>query len=147
MSEIELQISLSELDLNVLDDAVSADPHVRYKEGYENAVVEAAIIITAVIAGAKLILRVWKEFRGGTIVNLVTQPILVENDRDIPFGMFVVVTKDGKVQIEAKDEPKDSLERMISGFLELGINATKAAVQKIVDAATRSDDAAAQPAT
>lgn len=139
--EIELNVLDRDLPLSDLDNAVASVDGVHYKSGYENVLdpVTGALIICAVLAGSKLIIRLWNEFRGGTVIDLTTEPIKVYRDKGLEYGFFVVHTKDGEAKIEAHDEPKDSLERMVSGWLGAGKGATVDKIKELAKEALRAD--------
>lgn len=131
MDEISLQI----LDVRAPEIETAADGlDVRIQPALDNVdPVTGALIIAGVLAAGKLVIRLWREFRGGTVVDLTKTPVDVSRDRDLDYGFILIVAKDGSVTIEAKDEPKDSLERMVSGALELATKATVGGVKAVVD--------------
>lgn len=120
-----------------LDAALADVPGVDYEAGYENLVdpVSAAIIVGAVLAGAQLVIRLWREWRGGTILDVSKKPVEVKRTRALDYGFFVIIASDGSVKIEAKDEPKTALERLVSDVLGLATGAKAADIKALADKA------------
>jgi hypothetical protein len=67
------------------------------------------------------------------VIDMTKTPVEISRNRNLDYGYFVIIAKDGSVTIEAKDEPKDALERMITEALKLGgkapLETLKAAIE------------------
>lgn len=85
--------------------------------------VTGTLVIVGAMAGGKFVMRVIRERKGGTVIDMTKAPVEISRSRSLDYGYFVIIAKDGSVTVEAKDEPKDALERMIDGALELGSKA------------------------
>jgi len=120
VSARELEMEADGLDVSFEDQLDNVDP------------VTGAIIIAGVLAAGKLVIRLWREVRGGTVVDLTKSPVDVSRDSDLPYGYFMVIAEDGSVQIDPKDEPTDAVERMVTAVLKLGFDATVDAVKKAI---------------
>lgn len=121
VSPLELETAAENLDVKFEDQIGNVDP------------VTGALIIAGVLAGGKLVIRLWREFKGGTVIDLTKTPVDISRNRNLDYGYFVIIAKDGSVTLEAKDEPKDALERMVSGALELANKATLETLKATVD--------------
>lgn len=134
MSNIELNISMTDIELAELDAAVDETDGLEYPTESANVdpITGTVLVVGAVFAGAKLVIRLWNEYRGGTVVDSTTQPITIRRDHALPYGFFLFVASDGSVKVDAKDEPKDSLERLVDAFLKAGLGATVDSTKKII---------------
>lgn len=93
------------------------------------------VLVGAALAFGKFIVSVLDRRRGGMRIDLGTVPPSVERSKGVPFGVIVILTVDGNVEIKAVDEPKDALERMITETIRLPVTITAAAVKSALDAA------------
>jgi hypothetical protein len=122
--------------MDELDALVTADSDLDFEGRQANEPITTAIIIIgSAFAAGKLVMRVVNEWRGGTVIDTTKEPADIHRDRDLPYGFFTFIAKDGKVTIEAKDEPKDALERMVGEVLALGkpvASAVKDAAEKVL---------------
>ena len=76
---------------------------VEPEESLENfGILEGLVIIAAAVAGSRMVIRLWREFRGGTIIDLTQKPADVRRDRDLDWGFFMIIAEDGKVTVEGK---------------------------------------------
>ncbi len=94
----------------------------------------AAVLVGVGLAVGKFVLRVINEYRGGVRLDLTSKPAVIKRDREVPYGWIVTLAADGKVEIETKDEPKDSIERMVEAVLKLPVDATVAKVKAAIEA-------------
>ncbi|MEO6201260.1 MAG: hypothetical protein ABIX44_08865 [Cryobacterium sp.] len=83
-----------------------------------------AVVVGAVIALVKVVAFVVNFLRGGLEVHLDVTPHTLKRNRDVPVGMVFVFLKDDKIEVQVKDESKDSLERMFEVLFKLPIDAT-----------------------
>jgi hypothetical protein len=113
----EVEIAAQETDVTPETNIANLDP------------LTAAVIVGAALAAGKFLIRLWREIQGGTVIDVRQTPIKVDRSRALDYGFFMIVAKDGSVTIESKDEPKDSLERMVESVLKLPIDATVSAVK------------------
>jgi hypothetical protein len=139
MSEIRLQLRDIEPD-DV--SRLAADLNVELPEGAALFIdpVTATVVGGLVFAGARLIIRLRNEWQGGVVIDRTKEPIEIRRERNLPYGFFVVIGTDGSVRIEAKDEPKDVLERMSEALLTLATpttDAMTAAVQQQLGGAAK----------
>ena len=98
-------------------------------------ILEGIVMIGAAIAAGKFVIRLWREFKGGTIVDMTKKPPDVRRDGDLDYGYFMIIAEDGNVTIEAKDEPKDAMERMVTDVLKVAADATVDAVKAVIEKA------------
>jgi hypothetical protein len=136
MAEVRMQIS--GVDEDEIDRAVAETSDLSFEPRLGNEPLTALIIVGAALAGGKLILRLINEVRGGTIIDVTQTPIDVRRDRNLPYGFFTIIAKDGSVRVEGMDEPKDALERMLGGVLELATTATSESAKAAIGAALGS---------
>ena len=110
---------------------------ISYKPGQENAIdpISIAIIATAAIAVGRFVIRWIDSVRGGTVIDVSVSPPVVRRDKGLPYLFFVVIAKDGKVTVDAKDEPKDAITTMIGDIFGKVLGGSAAEVKKIVDKA------------
>ncbi len=129
----ELQVKVQGLSREELD-VVLADLDAAEPEGAAAAVdpVIGALIIIGIVAGAKLVMRIINERRGGVVADLSKTPVEVRRDKALPYGTFLILGADGSVRLETVDEPEDSLERMWKALLE-AVLPSKEEIQAIVD--------------
>ena len=130
-----IRIRAKGIELDVLDAAVD-ESGVEFESSYENAIdpISAVIMIGGALALGKFAMRVWNEYRGGVVLDLSLQPVEIRRSRDVPYGTFLTIARDGSnVGIELADEPTDSIERIVTAVLggELGNTATE--IQSVVD--------------
>ena len=116
-----------------------------------------AVVVGAALAVVKVVAWVIDRIRGGLEVRLDATPPTLKRNRDVPHGMIFVFLNDGKVDIQVKDEAKDSLERMFEVLFKLPVDATvqmakdalaaaKGGKEKEEDAGESPQDPAAAPA-
>lgn len=81
--------------------------------------ITAVLIGGAVLAVAKFVVDAIDRFKGGVTIDLSAggAPV-VRRDPNVPYGWAVVIAKDGAVQIEVRDAPKDAAERLLSQIIE-----------------------------
>lgn len=127
-------ITLNVRDVGALDLETGAEGlDVTFEDQLDNVdPVTGAIIIAGALVAGKFLIRVWREIQGGTVVDLTKSPVDVSRSRGLPYGFFMLIAKDGSVQIDPKDEPTDALERMVTAVLNLGIDATVEALKKAI---------------
>jgi hypothetical protein len=82
--------------------------------------VTGTLVIVGGIAAGKFVIRVIREAKGGTVIDMTKNPVQISRNRKLDYGYFVILAKDGSVSVQTKDEPKDALERMITEALSLG---------------------------
>lgn len=110
----------------------SADPRAL---GFDP--VSAAVVIGGVVVLGRMFASLWERWQGGTVIELTDKGPKIYRDREmVAFGFFLVISKDGKVKVEAKDEPKDALERMGEAILELPVNASIETIKDALKAAS-----------
>jgi hypothetical protein len=96
-----------------------------------------AVLIGAGVLGAgKFIMTWWEKRRGGLVIDLRPDAKdQIYRDHDVPWGYIVVFPADGgEVKIETKDEPKDSIERLIDSVTSGVIESAKAVADAAKDA-------------
>jgi hypothetical protein len=123
----EVSLSIGSVGPNELEAAVGefAGEGARFETLYGNFdPVTGSLVIVGLLAGGKLVIRLWREFNGGTVIDLTGSPTKISRSRALDYGYLVIIAKDGKVTIEAKDEPEDALERIVKAALQLGVTAT-----------------------
>jgi len=108
----ELEEKAQGLDIKFEDEIANCDP------------LTGALIIGGAVAGGMFVIRLWREFKGGTVIDLTRTPVDVSRNRDLDYGYFLFIAKDGSVKLDAKDEPKTALERVVSSALEQAGKAT-----------------------
>jgi hypothetical protein len=141
-AELDAAVSASELEAAV-NDLKDEGLNVRFATERSNIVepVTATLVIVGVVVGGKFVMRVIREARGGTVIDMTKTPVEISRNRNLDYGYFVIIAKNGSVTVEAKDEPKDALERMITGVLGLGGEASpetlKGAIEKELSAAAK----------
>jgi hypothetical protein len=118
---LDAVVSASELETAV-EELRGEDLNVRFQTERGNFVepVTGTLVVVGVIAGGKFVMRVIREARGGTVIDMTKTPVEISRNKNLDYGYFVIIAKDGSVTVEAKDEPKDALERMITEALKLG---------------------------
>jgi hypothetical protein len=81
--------------------------------------VTAILIGAAVLAAAKFIQNWWERARGGLVIDLrATATEQIYRTKKVPYGYVVTLpAAGGTVTIDVKDEPKDSIERLISALV------------------------------
>jgi hypothetical protein len=97
-----------------------------------------SLIIGSAYALALLVVSIYERLRGGVVVDLTGIYPDIYRDHDIPHGWMIVIAKDGKVELEAKDIPRDSLERIVEKVIELGVGTAKSAVEAVFQDSTKS---------
>jgi len=97
------------------------------------------VIVGAALAAAQFLIRIWHEFRGGTVIDLTKTPVDVSRDRGLDWGFFMFIAKDGTVTVEGKDEPKTALERMVNDILKLATTVTVETAKAAIVAAVGQD--------
>jgi hypothetical protein len=118
------------------------------EESLENfGILEGIVLIGAGIAAGKFIIRLWREFKGGTIIDLTKKPPDVRRDHDLDYGYFIIIAEDGQVTLEAKDEPKDAMERMVPEVLKVAADATVEGVKAVIEKAIPNPKVTTDPAT
>lgn len=100
--------------------------------------VTAALVVGSVVALSRLVASLWERWQGGTVVELSANGSKVYRDRSkVPVGFFLVISADGKtVTVEAKDEPKEALERMAEALIKLPVTATVDVIKAAISAAS-----------
>ena len=147
MSEIRLAIAK---DVPAKEAEIAAeDAGLRYDTSRENLdPITAAVVIGGGLALGKFLLRLWNEIQGGTVIDVRETPIKIDRSRDLAFGYFMVVAKDGSVTIETKDEPESSIERMVESVLKLPIDATVSTIKAAIESASTGEaEVSEEPAT
>ena len=124
---LELEAAVEELKGESLD--------VRFGPTVGNIIepVTGTLVIVGVVVGGKFVMRVIREIKGGTVIDVTKSPVEMSRNRNLDYGYFVIIAKDGSVTVEAKDEPKDALERMINGALELGGKAPRETLKAAIE--------------
>ena len=130
----ELETKSDDLDVTFEDQLDNVDP------------VTGAVIIAGALVAGKFLLRLWREYHGGTVIDLTRSPVDISRNGNLPYGFFMVIAKDGSVTVDPKDEPTDALERMATAVLKLGVDATVGALKEAVDDAL-TDKAKVEDAT
>lgn len=97
--------------------------------------VTGTLIIAGLTVGGKIVIRLWREFKGGTVIDLTRLPIEISRNKALDYGYLMIIAKDGSVTVEAKDEPEDALERIVKEALSLGENALVEDLQTIIKGA------------
>jgi hypothetical protein len=131
----ELRIQIEDITQQDVDKVTEG---LEFKQQQESAAsmfdpFTALLILGGVIAGAMLVMRLVNEWRGGVIVNVKGDPVKVSRHKELPYGFFLIVAKNGDVRVEAPKEPEDRLERMLKAVLELIVPSAedvKAVVEK-----------------
>jgi hypothetical protein len=90
----------------------------------------AAVLVGSALAIGKFVLTVIERWKGGIRIDLATKPATVERLRDVPYGVIVILTRDGEVRIETVEEPKDAVERMIVSVIKLPVDAAASLVSQ-----------------
>ena len=140
MENIHIAILRRGFSWEEVDPAVTEIDGIEYPDDYQNAVdpITLAVIVGSAMVLEKLIMRFRNELRGGVVLDLSKKPIELSRNADVPHGIYVIIAADGQeVKILSKDEPKDSIERMVEGILSLAVDpagATKEKVHEVVDA-------------
>jgi hypothetical protein len=101
----------------------------------ESAVLSAVLLVGAIFAAAKLVMRVIDEYRGGVQIELNVQPPVIRRNQALPYGAYVIVAADNTVKIETHDQPGDAIERMTTDILKLPVGAAVSAVEATIKAA------------
>ena len=144
MSEIHRFVfDLSDLDQKERDDFED----VRVEVGAQRDAAEmralgldpasAAVVIGGIVVLGRMFASLWERWNGGTVIELTAKGPKIYRDRTkVAFGFFVIIPQDGQeVSIEAKDEPKDALERMGEALLKLPLDASTEIVKATLQAA------------
>ncbi|MTD47641.1 hypothetical protein GKE82_26365 [Conexibacter sp. W3-3-2] len=95
----------------------------------------AAVVFGGAALLGNFLVRLWREIEGGTVIDLTKDPVQINRSRDLAYGYFLVVAKDGSVKVEAKDEPETALERLTTAVLKLPVDAAASAVKAAIEAA------------
>jgi len=95
----------------------------------------AMVVVGGVTSLAHLIVSLIDRWRGGTVVDQTGGKPDVRRDNNLPLGWMLILAKDGEVRLEAKDIPRDGLERIVEKVLQLGKDAGTAAIEAAVNAA------------
>jgi hypothetical protein len=93
------------------------------------------VLVGAGLSFGKFIISVLDKRKGGMYIDLGTAPPTVERSKEVPFGVIVILTVDGNVEIRTLDEPKDALERMITEAINLPATVTRSVVKETLDTA------------
>ena len=93
-----------------------------------------ALLIGGVSALALLLMEVVDFVRGGTLIDMQRDPAKVERSSAVPAGMIVVLTRDGRVEIEVREMPKSRLQWLIEQLLRLPVTAGRAEVEALLAA-------------
>jgi hypothetical protein len=118
-------------------------------EQLEIGILAAVLLIGVGLAVSRVIVDLWERWRGGLEIDLTKQPTKISRNHEIPMGYIVTLMANGKVQIEVKDEPKDSIERLTEAILKLPVAATVDTAKEVIDKVLGKGDATttATPAT
>lgn len=77
----------------------------------------AALIAGGALLIAKFVREQIQIHKGGLFIDLSHKPIQVRRDKEIPYGLVVIVDATGKkVKVETHDAPKDAAERLLGGL-------------------------------
>jgi hypothetical protein len=117
----EVETAAEKLDIKFENQIDNVDP------------ITGFIVIGGGLAAGSLVIRLWHEFRGGTVIDLTKTPIDISRNRNLDWGYFLFIAKDGSVTVEGKDEPKTALERMVTAVLGLASNATLTTLKKAAE--------------
>lgn len=93
--------------------------------------------VTAVLIGAGILalagfVRNWIiSQQGGTVVDMRPDATdQIYRDKDVNYGWLLVITADGKVEVNVKDAPKDSSERLIEQVISGALKGVKEVAEK-----------------
>jgi hypothetical protein len=123
VTPVELEGKAEDLDIRFEDQVGNLDP------------VTGFIIVGGALAGGAFLIRLWREFQGGTVIDLTKTPVDISRNRALDYGFFVVIAKDGSVTVEPKDEPETALERMATAVLKLSSDAAAEVIKATVEGA------------
>ena len=133
---VAVQFEFTDLTKDELHQEFEQVPDLQYDETLANVdPATAAIVIGTTAAVAKLILKVYETARGGTVIDFAQSPPKVRRDRSVPINTFILLPSDGlasNAEIIVKDEPEDSLERIIKKLMDLPA-ATAAAITDLLE--------------
>jgi hypothetical protein len=131
--EDQLTIQLTGIDAAEAEKAIEG-LEIEPEGELENlGILEGIVLIGAAIAAGKFVIRLWREYRGGTVIDLTKKPPDVRRDSDLDWGFFMIIAEDGKITVEGKGEPEDSLERMVTSVLKIAAGATVDAVKAVIE--------------
>jgi hypothetical protein len=149
-AEVRLRVDAEDpSDLALLHEAAAEVPGVRVEDTGEAGILPilAVILVGSGIAVVGAV-AAWVRNRSkhGMIVDLrpdVPKDDLVRTDPDIPFGLIVVLLKDGKVEVQAKNPANDLVdlakaifEKLAEGVAKPLDTAAKAIAEAVGDKAS-----------
>jgi hypothetical protein len=127
-------VSDEDVDMAALGEAEGLERHDDQVEEHF-VVIGAVLLIGAVMAAAKLVMRAIAVYRGGVQIEMNQTPPVIRRNKALPDGTYVIVAADGTVKIETHGEPEDSIERMTTAILKLPVSATVSTIQAAIKAA------------
>jgi len=129
-----------------LDDATY---EVVTEEGEVGLAIEpvTAVLIAAGVAALAGFIRDWIiSSKGGTVVDLTPDAKdKIYRDKALNYGWLMVISADGKVEVNVKDAPKDATERLIEAVIS-GTFKSVADIAKLAKDALGADKVKPTPA-
>jgi hypothetical protein len=120
---------------------------VEPEQSLENlGILEGLLIVAGAAALGKFIIRIWREVRGGTVIDMTKKPPDISRDNALDYGFFVIFAQDGTVRVETKDEPEDSLERIVTSVLKLAADASIGSLKAVLEGVAPNAQVKTEPA-